>query len=79
MEEEVTQAETAFLTFSQVLIRILQGAPVHSLLRKSGTKNHSYELPKMYRTEDYFSASNRANALQSVVQEKSTTKESERL
>ncbi|CAH2303305.1 breast carcinoma-amplified sequence 4 isoform X1 [Pelobates cultripes] len=55
MEEEVTQAESESLSFPQTLNRIFRGASVPTFLRKTtSTKQRSYELPKLYRTEEYF-------------------------
>ncbi|XP_053309470.1 breast carcinoma-amplified sequence 4 isoform X1 [Spea bombifrons] len=55
LEEEVAQAESDHLSFPQALNRMIQGAPIPLLLRKKASKPpKSYELPKLYRTEDYF-------------------------
>ncbi|XP_053548915.1 breast carcinoma-amplified sequence 4 isoform X2 [Bombina bombina] len=54
LEEEVTQAEGDHLSFPQAVSRMLHGAPISLFLRKNISKK-SYELPKLYRTEEYFS------------------------
>ncbi|XP_018421885.1 PREDICTED: breast carcinoma-amplified sequence 4 [Nanorana parkeri] len=54
MEEEVTRAERNHLPLPQAFHRILSGASIPPFLRQGVKKQNTYELPKLYRTEDYF-------------------------
>ncbi|XP_075702921.1 breast carcinoma-amplified sequence 4 isoform X1 [Rhinoderma darwinii] len=57
MEEEVIRAERDNLSFPQAVNRFLAGAPLPSFLRKNSKPHSAYQLPALYRTEDYFPAS----------------------
>nr|DBA21906.1 TPA: hypothetical protein GDO54_013019 [Pyxicephalus adspersus] len=54
MEEEVTRAERDNLLLPQAFNRILSSASIPPFLRQGMKKQNTYELPTLYRTEDYF-------------------------
>ncbi|KAM3923410.1 breast carcinoma-amplified sequence 4 isoform 2-T2 [Leptodactylus fuscus] len=55
LEEELIQAENDH--FPNTLNRILERAHLPVFLRKNSKPHSAYELPVLYRTEDYFPAS----------------------
>ncbi|KAM7150478.1 breast carcinoma-amplified sequence 4 isoform 2-T2 [Macrochelys suwanniensis] len=55
LEEQVLQAEGNDSTVSHAIRKLLQSAAIPSFKNKhTPSAQHTYDLPKLYRTEDYF-------------------------
>ncbi|KAM9121137.1 breast carcinoma-amplified sequence 4 isoform 1-T1 [Pangshura tecta] len=55
LEEQVLQAEGNHSTVSHAVRKLLQSAAIPSFKNKHTlSAQHTYDLPKLYRTEDYF-------------------------
>ncbi|XP_026508609.1 breast carcinoma-amplified sequence 4 isoform X3 [Terrapene carolina triunguis] len=55
LEEQVLQAEGNHSTVSHAVRKLLQSAAIPSFKNKhTPSAQHTYDLPKLYRTEDYF-------------------------
>ncbi|XP_037733190.2 breast carcinoma-amplified sequence 4 isoform X4 [Chelonia mydas] len=55
LEEQVLQAEGNHNTVSHAVRKLLQSAAIPSFKNKhTPSAQHTYDLPKLYRTEDYF-------------------------
>ncbi|XP_039353700.1 breast carcinoma-amplified sequence 4 isoform X3 [Mauremys reevesii] len=55
LEEQVLQAEGNHSTVSHAVRKLLQSAAIPSFKNKhTSSAQHTYDLPKLYRTEDYF-------------------------
>ncbi|CAN2389851.1 Biogenesis of lysosome-related organelles complex 1 subunit 4 [Pristimantis euphronides] len=57
LEEQLIGAERDHLSFPLTVRSILAGAPLPGILRRNSNQRGAYELPALYRTEDYFPTS----------------------
>ncbi|XP_073538815.1 breast carcinoma-amplified sequence 4 isoform X3 [Phyllobates terribilis] len=57
LEEELIRAERDHLSFPHTVKKMLAGDYLPTFLQKNSKPQSTYELPALYRTEDYFSAS----------------------
>ncbi|XP_065422070.1 breast carcinoma-amplified sequence 4 isoform X2 [Chrysemys picta bellii] len=54
LEEQVLQAEGNHSTVFHAVRKLLQSAAIPSFKNHTPAAQHTYDLPKLYRTEDYF-------------------------
>ncbi|XP_073165519.1 breast carcinoma-amplified sequence 4 isoform X2 [Lepidochelys kempii] len=67
LEEQVLQAEGNHNTVSHAVRKLLQSAAIPSFKNKhTPSAQHTYDLPKLYRTEDYFPTNYRLSSLTNV-------------
>ncbi|XP_066442903.1 breast carcinoma-amplified sequence 4 isoform X2 [Eleutherodactylus coqui] len=57
LEEELIRAERDHLSLPRAVRSLLGGAYLPEFLQKPSKQRRAYELPALYRTEDYFPAS----------------------